>query len=59
MAQAELVGRNRAGQFFGGSPQMDLRAMPGFDSRNRQIEELEKQIEELRRSLDSLRQNKE
>jgi serine protease Do len=58
-ARAELVGRGRTGQFFGGSPRMDLRAMPGFNSRNRQIEELEKQIGELRRSLDSLRRDKE
>ncbi|HXF49217.1 MAG TPA: PDZ domain-containing protein [Verrucomicrobiae bacterium] len=58
-AQAELVGRGGMERFFGNSPRMDWRAMPGFDSRDRQIEELEKQIEELRKSLDSLRQNKE
>jgi S1-C subfamily serine protease len=58
-AQAELAGRSGMERFFGSSPRMDLRNPPGFDSRNRQIEELEKQIEELRKSLDSLRQNKE
>ncbi len=58
-AQAELVGRSGMERFFGTSPRMDFRTMPGMDSRDRQIEELEKQIEELRHSLDSLRQDKE
>src|SRR5262245_59413799 len=58
-ARAELIGRSGMERFFGGSPQMDLRTMPGLGSRDRQIEDLEKQIEELRKSLDSLRQEKE
>ncbi len=58
-ARAELVGRSGRERFFGGSPRMDLRTMPGFNARDRQIEELEKQIDLLRRSLDSLRRDKE
>ncbi|MGE5692894.1 MAG: PDZ domain-containing protein [Candidatus Zixiibacteriota bacterium] len=58
-AQAELVGRSGMERFFGDSPRMDFHPMPGGDSRDRQIDELEKQIEELRKSLDSLRREKE
>jgi len=59
MARAELVGRGGMERFFGGSPRMDFRPLPGFDARDRQIDKLEKRIEELRRSLDSLRREKE
>lgn len=58
-AHAELTGRSDRERFFGGAPRMDLRTLPGFDARDRQIDKLEKQIEELRRSLDSLRHEKE
>ncbi|MGH8003313.1 MAG: PDZ domain-containing protein, partial [Limisphaerales bacterium] len=58
-AKAELADRSGLERFFGGTPRMDLRTMPGIDSRDPQIGKLEKQIEELRRSLDSLRREKE